>query len=687
MNTGVRSVRVVGLAWGLLALAGSPVAWGQATGVPGVSPRDEKSPVPAKPVLDVNRPKPKAEAPAPEAGDDGPSYRISRFVMRYRVEHTGHPDLASLMDAPVVLGVTDHGYVSARDGVKTVKVRVGDVVEGTPGVFHRSAVNEVARGVAEALVKKGLVGVAVQVDPADIDEEGRDLRPRDRSDLRLIIWTGKARKVSTFAEGPRLQETNAAGEDVTVRVDNPDRVHQRIRSQSPVQVDDVLRKDQIDEFVYRLNRHPGRQVEAVLAPMVGPSDPEAAEVTYRIYEAKPWSVYAQVSNTGTKQTNEWRERIGFVDNQLTGFDDVLRLDYITAGFADSHAVTGSYEFPLLSDRVRLRGFGAYSEFDASNVGQANERFSGSTWQVGAEGSGLVYQDGNMFLDIVAGARFEHVKVTDGLLFPSPLAVGETDFFIPSVGLRFERSGEQVSSLSASVSLEGNIGGIAGTEQDQLDRLGRFESDKNWTVVKYDASYSTYLEPILNADAWTGRKAGSGKGLSLAHEVSARVRGQYAVTGRLIANEQDVVGGLYSVRGYPESVSAGDTTVVGSLEYRFHWPRTFDVGEPGRWGSREMPTFWPFGKDFRWAPTGPFGYTDWDLVFSAFLDAGRTMKNDKVAGEVDSSLLGVGIGVELQIRQNFNLSVDWGVALSDVDEPGKKVSSGDNRVHVVFTVMY
>ena len=72
-----------------------------------------------------------------------------------------------------------------------------------------------------------------------------------------------------------------------------------------------------------------------------------------VSEVRPWYAYAQVSNTGTKQTDPWRERFGFVHNQLTGNDDVLSIDYLTAGFEQSHAIVGSYELPVFNiDRLR-----------------------------------------------------------------------------------------------------------------------------------------------------------------------------------------------------------------------------------------------------------------------------------------------------------------------------------------------
>jgi hypothetical protein len=41
-------------------------------------------------------------------------------------------------------------------------------------------------------------------------------------------------------------------------------------------------------------------------------------------------------------------------------------------------------------------------------------------------------------------------------------------------------------------------------------------------------------------------------------------------------------------------------------------------------------------------------------------------------------------VELQFKQNATLRVDWGFAMNDIQN---EVKSGDNRVHVVFTVLY
>ncbi len=662
------------------------VASGLAMGVTLASAQGQA--VPARPPLDVNAPReverPKPKGDAPDAGvqaapDDGPVYRVSRFVARFRTDHPGNPSLASVLEAPVRLSVLPSGYAAPRPGLPTVTPKVADVIEGTANAFHQSGLNAVARGVSESLNQAGYFGVFTQIDPDDIDNQtGEDLRGRERSELRLIIWLPKVSGLRTIGSGERLAEEGAPDQYAAL-INSPDRVHTRVRAQSPVQPGDVLRKDLIDEYIFRLNRHPGRNVGATIAPAGGPEDPEAVSIDYNLTEGKPWIVYAQVSNTGTKQTEEWRQRFGFTHNQVSGYDDVLRFDYITGNFKDSHALAGSYEFPILSDRIRTRLFGVYSQFDASNVGQAGEQFSGNTIQVGGELSALAYQDGAFFVDVMGGARWQRVSVTDELFGFE----GEGDFVIPYAGARFERDA-QAWRASGGATLELSLSSV---DQLDLDLLGRRAADDTWIVLRYDAEYSAYLEPLLYPESWSGRAGPKGPGMTLAHEAALSLKGQYAFGNRLIAQEQAVVGGLYSVRGYDESVAAGDDSIILSAEYRFHLPRSLEVSEPGKIGERTMTDAWPMGAGFRWAPQQPYGVTDWDLILKGFVDVGATSTNDPLLGEFDNTLVGAGVGVELQFKRHVNLRLDWGVAMADADAAGGGNDAGDNRFHFVLTFLY
>ena len=73
---------------------------------------------------------------------------------------------------------------------------------------------------------------------------------------------------------------------------------------------------------------------------------------------------------------------------------------------------------------------------------------------------------------------------------------------------------------------------------------------------------------------TGRELGD-----LPDEIAVSVHGQYAFGNTLIPQEEDTAGGFYSVRGYPESIVAGDNVVVFTGEYRFHVPRAFSPAAP------------------------------------------------------------------------------------------------------------
>ena len=165
-----------------------------------------------------------------------------------------------------------------------------------------------------------------------------------------------------------------------------------------------------------------------------------------------------------------------------------------------------------------------------------------------------------------------------------------------------------------------------------------------------------------------------------HELLFIGKGQYAFDNRLIPNEEQAVGGLYTVRGYPESVTAGDTVVMGTAEYRFHLPKLMNSeSAPGRL----------FGQPFRYRPQYEFGPTDWDLVLKAFVDGARVLNTDRQPFEMDHTMFGAGIGAELSVTRRFNLRVDWGFALKDLVDSGgaTTVDSGHNELSFVLTLIY
>jgi hemolysin activation/secretion protein len=682
---GLRGRMLLTAVGGVMLMGAS--AWGQGAkkeepplDINAVQPTEKKEPAPAKAGEQPKAGEGEASGevkpppgPNADAAFDGERYAVSRFVLEYKSDHPEHVPLEELAAAVVTLGVTPGGYVEPREGMPTVQVRVGDVVEGAGGSFYRSGLNTVAKGIAAILTQRGYIGHFVEFHPEDIDPAtAADKRGGKRTELRLRVWTGKASMVRTISSGDRL--ASATKSDPALRINSDDPVHARIRAQTPVEEGALLRKDRLDDYVFRLNRHPGRHVDVALSP--GENDEEVV-VDYLVAEGKPWSVYAQLSNTGTKSTNEWRERFGFVHNQLTGHDDILRLDYTTAGFDASHAFVASYDFPLWSDRVRIRPYFTYTKFEASDVGQAAATFTGETYAGGVEVTGTILQHGAFFLDAMAGMRVKNETISNQFG-----GEGDEVFWIPYVGLTASRDTESMST-QASLTLEMHPGDWGDTDPTGVQLLGRPQVDREWQVLKFFAEHSFYIEPLLNPKGFKGDSSSDGP-KTLAHEVLLSVKGQYGFDKRLLASEEDIAGGMFTVRGYPESVVAGDTMVIGSAEYRFHVPRAFGPSEPGKLMGKELG--W-FGGDFRWQPQQDFGRADWDWVLKAFVDVAQSRVNDKVIGEDDYTLVGAGIGTEVQWKRNMTMRLEWGVALHEVNDPANKVDSGDNEVHFLITVLY
>jgi len=637
---------------------------------PGQSPGE---PAPGQPVVaspgDAGAPV--APSPAAPASDpEKPSYQVGVVLLEFDRQHPGYPAIDDLLQAEVTLGRTDDGFVAPGPGVELVTIPLVDIPLMPAARYTSRALAAITHAVVAEMHAFGIIGVTVGpserefAPPEEGDPDwGKDLRRPGQTTLTLIVRTGMVSEVRTLANGERI-----AYEE---RINHP--AHAGIRANAPVKPyspddqsrRDLLRKDLLDQYVFRLNRHPGRRVDLAISPG---EETGTVALDFLVTENKPWLAYFQLSNTGTESTSEWRERFGYVNNQLTGNDDILSLDYITAGFDSSHALLASYDFPIVGDWWRLRPFASWSMYEASDVGFAGEQFEGENYSLGFESTINFYQNAETFVDFFFGARYERVEVKNNAVDIE----GSNNFLLPSAGLRLDRNTE-VANSRAEVGFEFNLPEVADTDKADLDALGRLDPDDSWFALQWDFSHSFYLEPLLFRDRW--ENTGPGGVPTLAHEVALSFRGQYTFEARLIPNYEQVVGGLYTVRGYDESVVAGDTVYVASAEYRFHLPQAlaFDPN-PG--------TFW--GKPFRYRPQQPYGRADWDLVLKGFIDAGRAQNNNRKSFENDETLIGAGVGIEFLYRRNLTLRVDWGFVLDEIEN---RAEVGDNRVHFVGTILF
>lgn len=711
---------------------GGDGAGAQPTEAPRPQPVDEAVLEPLSPVRGEQPAAVPAPAGATEAPErpavlesDGTSYAVSRVEFEYADPQEALPPVSVFGEMEVSLSLVGDVWTEPAEGQPVFERMVSEIGSGGMERLTPGAVRQIAISAVRTLNDRGLVGVYVVPEGIDLLNDGGDLRdPEEGGVLRLTVLTARAVRVRTIAGGERIP--------LAERIDNP--AHERIRRWSPVRPfpdrefvrtpepaetepigtvsegvssgislrngvpgprrdgvryppspepvppeererKDLLRQDELSDYAIRLSRHPGRRVDVAIAPG---GDTDEAEVQYLVREAKPWTAFFQISNTGTDPTSNVRERIGFVHNQLLGLDDIFTIEYTTANFAFSHAVTASYSQPFFeNERLRWTLAGGWSEFEASDVGVTGEEFRGESWFYTAELAWNFLQRGELFLDFYGGFSYRDISIqnlglSDGF--------GQDAFFLPRFGVRAERL-TPTSAFRGQVQLEYNIPEIGSTSEADLETLGRINVPAQFSILTFDFQYSTFLEPVFDREAWLD--SSTWKSSTLAHELVLSLRGQYSFNNRLIPNLQRVVGGLFTVRGYSESVVAGDSVINGTIEYRFHIPRAF---KPYSVSGTEAPTL--FNRQINFAPPTVYGSPDIDIVWKAFMDFARSDISQNLAIERDEGLWSVGTGVDVLLFRNVSFRADWAVALEPIAPTTPSVTTrGSNRFHLLLTVLF
>ena len=545
--------------------------------------------------------------------------------------------VAELLDQKASFLVETSGddliYRQKREGEATAEVRLGDIGKDKRTLLDIGGLRAVAAAASQAYQDRGIYAVRIDIMGKAVSR----LREENSDGVLVISVTeGYVSKV-----GAVTKQTDKDKEPVPDH--RRDRLEERVRKTSPVQPGEPLKAQEIDEHVARLNRHPGRHVEAEVRPG---QEVGQLELDYLIMEAKPWMVYAQLDNTGTENTTELRERVGFRHYNLTGNDDILAFDYVTGNFQEVHYILASYDFRVpVTQTSRLKAFGGWSSYEGSELGIFDTEFSGDSGQVGVEFRTTLLQRKRMFLDLLVGARYQNVAADNMLAGTS----GESGFVLPWVGLKLDGK-DRYTQYTAGVT--GELG-VASEDKTDLALLGRANVEDVWGVLRFDLNMSTYLDPIFDSHF-------SGPAV---HELCGSVRGQFAPGGqRLTPSFMYPVGGFYSVRGYPESFASGDTSVVASLEYKLH---LMELLRANKQANR----------------------ADWDLVLRGFLDGGQTVYNDPLSFESDTTFISAGVGFDLRILRYFQCRLDLGIPLQAIDNGSEVIEEGDARLHFAVSASF
>ena len=592
-------------------------------------------------------------APAASVGSNNENLfsKSTRFI--FQMEPANNPRMpteASLMSTPVTLYKTDKSFSGSPDSKgEKVTLTLTELAVAN-GTLTDSARMVIQNAVVSSVNTMGVGGVACLVEPA--------AKSDDKNVIKVVA--AQISGVRTVASGLRAGETGQAI--------NSDK-HATIKNESPIKEGDIMQKEVLEDYLYSLSRFPGRTVSAAVS-----NEPSSAQVVldYYVQEKKIFDVYASISNTGTTETSKYQERVGILATQLTNNDDILSIDYQNSNFSGTQNVNGYYDARIgtLKD-FRWRVTGQWGQYYSSDLGLAEENFNGNNWGVQGDIIWTFLQKGNSFLDFDFGVKGWNAQ-TNNELFQSN---GNADFVTLSGTL-------DAMALGDTWAIQGSFGGMYTTtnaDQEQLDNLGRIDTSDSYFTMNGSVYGSFYLDPLLDS-SWKSSKS---LYKPLVHEIFGSLRGQYAFDYRLTPLSQYTMGGLYTVRGFAQSITTGDSALVGTIEYRMHIPRMFSAAVP-------TGTFPSAAKPFRWVPdSGTGGAPDWDLVLSAFFDGGTVNNNNAYAFEANTPMYSAGVGLDLTILQNVSLGVDWGWALNSIDNQsaGIQVDSGSSQFWFTATIVY
>ena len=590
--------------------------------------------------------------------------------------------IAIFQQATFSLSAADNGVLLpvGAEGGTTLEFLLADA---PPGDYSLDALRSLQSQVVKYLSKSGYYGIVVVADPDQIDlHSGEDLREGEKS-LNLQVWFSKVVLQRTIAKGNRIK-----GSDL---LNHP--LHRSVLAHSPFVSDPeldasddfLIDKLALDNYLERLNQHPRRRVDAALSSSGKPGE---VVLDYIVSEAKPWLVYMQVSNTGTEATGEWRERIGGVYYQLTGNDDILTLDYLTAEFDRANAFLASYELPLLKpDYLSTKIYGTYNDFAAENIEfKTLDDAVGETTTYGGE---LVYKPfyyKEHVISATLGVKYEELTTENISLGRK----GNVKLLSPYARLQAAKQ-KQVHRSVISVGYE--ISDNTSYIEDELAALGRSFSTVDYELLTFNLYQSFFLEPLFSG--YHQVDAGSWLANSLVHELAFSFRGQYALDdARLITQKQYFGGGFFSVRGYNESTARGDSGFTGSAEYRIHLARLLrpasllETIDP-----KEQASDTEVRNRFNYRAPSLYGLPDWDFLVRGFVDLASLSINqpEKQPQEIDQDLLSAGLGLEFQYRANLNIRLDYGVVINGLEdfagESIKDAESGDSRFHFLATYSF
>ena len=385
----------------------------------------------------------------------------------------------------------------------------------------------------------------------------------------------------------------------------------------------VFRYQDLERSLYFLNQKPDRSAKAYL---VAGQEPTKSDIILKAEDKNPFHAGYEYNNHGTKLTHRGRHLIRMSDNNAFGIGDIVSGSATVAEQAAFDGGSFGYtHFMDESDTILSFQTSYINSLLVKNFKPLNVR--GNSYNYVPSITHSFIAEPLLQLDGYAGLEIKDLRTT-----------------VSGTKLNFDRMrtlviGPRLTTQDASgrtfvsTEIHWGIGGLLGGSEARDTESSRVGAGGDFRY--YTANVARFQK------------------MPDSSFLIARAGGQIS-EDKLTSLEQFHAGGANSVRGYPESDSAGDYGYNFSFEYNFLTPF--------------MPRNWVI-------PMTPKKWSD-ALRWVGFLDGGKTYLKNRAsdASVKDRFLLGTGLGIRFNWNSNFSLECDLGFPIGDksTDENQKQV---------------
>ena len=345
--------------------------------------------------------------------------------------------------------------------------------------------------------------------------------------------------------------------------------------------------------------------------------PDSVDAILAVQDQRPWQFFSTLNNIGTDETGEFRLSGVYQHSNLFNHDSALTLSYTTSPghVSDVKQYGLNIQLPVYSLSGNLAFYVSRSDVDSGRIEEVFD-VSGAGDFIGGSYTHTFHNRGNYRHRASVGVD-DKLFENDVDFLGSPIGVD-----VRSRPLNLSYFGEwrlPQALVNFNLSYSRNLGG-GGVNNDAVYALARLGAEQDWEAIRFSANAIYAFQ-----NNWS---------------INLGLNGQYA-DEPLISGEQFGLGGVNSVRGFDERITAGDKGIRLSLE----------------------------------ASTPPLLY---NVRLHGFVEGGHVKTLEAPAGQIASeNVVALGLGLRWSWTDRLSLTVEYAHEVNDL----RATNEGGNKTHL------